>query len=229
MINQNLTAIIGGKSTGKSILLRNIAQTIDSKEVSKRLKEVNLPEYKEEVANFQVTWKDGQENKKNEDTGVNKKIIYIPQSYLNRLVDKKEDKTSIDDIIKNVLEQEEDVKNVFTLLQTQNREVEKNITQNIEDLFYKENDIKNLSESIKKIGDKKGIESEIEKLKKEVSELKKKAGMKDEEIKSYNELLEKITTLKGKQERVKKDLDILEKLKNNSDFSKTLLFRRFFL
>lgn len=223
-INQNLTAIIGGKSTGKSILLRNIAQTIDSKEVSKRLNEVHLPEYKEEVANFQVTWKDEQENKKNEDTGVNKKIIYIPQSYLNRLVDNKEDKTSIDDIIKNVLEQEEDVKNVFTQLQNQNREVEKTITQNIENLFYKESDIKNSIESIKKIGDKKGIESEIEKLKKEVSELKKKAGMSDEEITNYNNLLEEVTNLKKNQERIKNDLDILEKLKKNSDFSKTLLF-----
>ena len=149
LINQNLTTIIGGKSTGKSILLRNIAQTIDPVEVTKRLKAVDLREYTEQVSDFNVVWKDKQENKKNEDSEVNKKIIYIPQSYLNRLVDKKEDKTSIDDIIKNVLEQEEDVKIVFSQLQTKNRDVEKNITQNIEDLFYKENDINNLSESIK--------------------------------------------------------------------------------
>ena len=223
LINQNLTAIIGGKSTGKSILLRNIAQTIDSKEVSKRLNEVNLPEYKEEVANFQVTWKDEQENKKNEDTGVNKKIIYIPQSYLNRLVDKKEDKTSIDDIIKNVLEQEEDVKNVFDLLQTQNREVEKTITQNIEDLFYKENDIKNLSESIKKIGDKKGIESEIEKLKKEVLELKKKSGMTEDELKQYDELISESVKLKDKKELYQKDFKTLERIKEQKVFTSPFL------
>jgi ABC-type cobalamin/Fe3+-siderophores transport system ATPase subunit len=222
-INQNLTAIIGGKSTGKSILLRNIAQTIDSKEVSKRLEEVNLPEYKEEVASFQVTWKDEQENKKNEDTGVNKKIIYIPQSYLNRLVDKKEDKTSIDDIIKNVLEQEEDVKNVFTLLQNQNRDVEKNITQNIEELFYKENDIKNLSESIKKIGDKKGIGLEIEKLKKEVSELKKKSGMTEDELRQYDELISESVKLKDKKELYQKDLKILEGIKDQKIFTSPFL------
>ncbi len=217
-INQNLTAIIGGKSTGKSILLRNIAQTIDPKEVTKRLSEVNIDPYPNEVANFHVVWRDEQINKKDEDTGVNKKIIYIPQSYLNRLVDKKEGKTSIDDIIKNVLEQEEDVKNVFTQLQNQNREVEKTITQNIEDLFYKENDIKNQSESIKEIGDKKGIESEIEKLKKEVSELKKKAGMSDDEIKDYNDTLEKITNLKVIQEKVGKDLNSLTALKSQKNF-----------
>ena len=218
LINQNLTTIIGGKSTGKSILLRNIAQTIDPIEVSKRLEEVNLPEYSEQVSDFNVIWKDRQENKKNEDNGVNKKIIYIPQAYLNRLVDKKEDKTSIDDIIKNVLEQEEDVKTVFSRLQNQNRDVEKNITQNIEALFYKENDIKSLNDSIKKIGDKKGIESEIEKLKKEVAELKKKAGMSDIEIKNYNNLLEEITNLKSAQERVEKDIKSLATLKSQKNF-----------
>lgn len=224
LINQNLTTIIGGKSTGKSILLRNIAQTIDAKEVFNRLEEVKIDPYSNDVSDFQVVWRDSQINKKNKTTGVNKKIIYIPQSYLNRLVDKKEGKTSIDEIIKNVLEKEEDVKITFKNLENQNRETEKTITQNIEDLFYKESDIQVLSEKIKKIGDKKGIESEIEKLKKEIVGLKKKAGLSDEEIKSYNELLETITTLKTKQERVKKDLDILEKLKNNSNFSKTLLF-----
>ncbi len=218
LINQNLTTIIGGKSTGKSILLRNIAQTIDPVEVSKRLEEVGLSEYKEQVSDFNVVWKDKQENKKHEDNGVNKKIIYIPQSYLNRLVDKKEDKTSIDDIIKNVLEQEEYVKNVFSQLQNQNRDLEKNITQNIEDLFYKENDIKNLNESIKKIGDKKGIESEIGKLKKEVAELKKKAGMSDDEIKDYNELLEKITILNSSQEKIEKDIKSLVILKSQKNF-----------
>ena len=64
LINQNLTTIIGGKSTGKSILLRNIAQTIDPNEVSERLQEVNLTEYSEQVSEFIVEWKDKQKNEK---------------------------------------------------------------------------------------------------------------------------------------------------------------------
>ncbi len=221
LLNKNLTTIIGGKSTGKSILLREVARAIDKNEVEDRLKKAKIKDYdtvEELKFNFVVTWKDKQENKKNEDTGVNKKIIYIPQSYLNRLTDEGDGRTPIFEIIKNVLEQEEDVKSVFTQLQNQNREIEKIITQNIEDLFYKENDIKNLSENIKKIGDKKGIESEIEKLKKEVSELKKKAGMSDDEISTYNETLEKITNLKTTQERVEKNSYSLATLKSQKNF-----------
>ncbi len=221
LISQNLTTIIGGKSTGKSILLRNIAQTIDFTEVSNRLKEVGLLEYKKEVSNFNVIWKDKQENERNErneDNGVNKKIIYIPQSYLNRLVDKKEDKTSIDDIIKNVLEQEKGVKTVFSRLQEQNRDIERDITQSIANIFYKENDIKKLSKSIKEIGDKKGIELEIKKLEQEVSGLEKKTGMSDNEIKKYNNLLEKIEDLKNNQEKVEKDMQSLKVLKSQKNF-----------
>ncbi len=218
LINQNLTAIIGGKSTGKSILLRNIAQTIDPNEVSKRLNEINFIDYKKEVESFQVVWMDKQENKKYENTEINRKIIYIPQSYLNRLIDKREDKTPIDDIIKNVLEQEENIKDVFNSLQTQNREVEKIINKNIEELFYKESDIKILIEGTKKIGDKKGIELEINKLKKEISELKKMAGMSEKEIAIYNETLKEINDIKTTQEMIEKDLHSLAILKSQKNF-----------
>ena len=216
-LNQNLTTIIGGKSTGKSILLRNIAQTIDPEEVSKRLEEVKIEPYLNEVSDFQIIWKDRQEHKKTEG-GVDKKIIYIPQSYLNRLVDKKEAETSIDDIIKNILEQEEDTKNVFIQLQSQNREIANIITQYIEDLFYKENDIKNLNDYIKKIGDKKGIESEVEKLKIETTELKKKAGMKEDDIDKYNSTVETLKNILSDIELLEKDLQSLNTLKSQNNF-----------
>jgi len=224
LINQNLTAIIGGKSTGKSILLRNIAKTIDADEVSRRLTEVNLEEYSEQVDDFRVFWRDKQENKRNEEDGVAKKIIYIPQSYLNRLVDKQEDKTSIDEIIKNVLEQDADVQKTFEDLGNFERENEKAISKSIDDLFYTKNDIEALTDGSKKIGDKKGITSEIIKLKTEITDLKKKSGMTDDEIKKYNELIEKITELRGKQEKIDNDLSQLEGLKTENIFSDPSLF-----
>ena len=42
-INQNLTTIIGGKSTGKSLLLYYISKTIDSQEVNLRFSNHSLP------------------------------------------------------------------------------------------------------------------------------------------------------------------------------------------
>ena len=45
LLNQNLNVIIGGKSTGKSILLREIARTINPDEAKRRLKEAKLKDY----------------------------------------------------------------------------------------------------------------------------------------------------------------------------------------
>lgn len=217
-INQNLTAIIGGKSTGKSVLLRSIAQAIDPKEVEYRLKEVNLPNSKE-ISDFRVIWKDKQENKKGENFNLTKKIIYIPQSYLNRLVDKKEDKTSIETIIKNVLVQDEVVKNVFTDLENLKREIEKSLTKNIENIFYVIDDLNKLSEEIKNIGDKKGITSEIEKLNNEINDLKKKSGMTESEIKIYNDLVAEHNSLKEKKEFYNRELENLKNIVNKDLFN----------
>ncbi|GAW87856.1 hypothetical protein bplSymb_SCF22401P001 [Bathymodiolus platifrons methanotrophic gill symbiont] len=220
LINQNLTAIIGGKSTGKSILLRNIAQSIDPKEVDKRLQEVGLGSYPKQVSDFRVIWRDKQENKKNDNSDINKKIIYIPQSYLNRLVDKKDGKTSIDDIIENVLVQDPDVRSRFQELDFSKRKIEKVITKNIEDLFYIDNDIKNLSENIKKIGDKKGITSEVDKLNIEISDFQSKSGMSPDSVDQYNELTQEKEKLNDREDLCVKDIRILNKIKNRSIFNK---------
>lgn len=217
-IHQNLTTIIGGKSTWKSLLLRNIAQAIDPEEVNKRLTEVGLASYPEEVWWFKVIWRDWQESVKGLVDGVNKKIIYIPQSYLNRLVDIKEDQNSIDDIIKTVLEQEDIVKEVFEVLQTKGREIERRLTQNIEDLFYKSDDIWSAKVRIKTIGDKKGIDSEVKKLSKEVADLKTKAWMTDEEIQEYNKLRDTIKKLHEDKEELTSQLALLNVLLEEENF-----------
>ncbi len=79
--NDKLTCIIGGKSTGKSILLHNMAKAIDEKQVQEKELVVNTST--KELNNTAVYWSDG------ENDG-DRHIIYIPQSYLNCLSDKQE-------------------------------------------------------------------------------------------------------------------------------------------
>lgn len=218
-LNQNLTAIIGGKSTGKSILLRNIAQSIDPKEVDYRISEVGIEPYPKQISEFKVFWRDRQENKKSETEELNKKIIYIPQSYLNRLVDKKEDKSSIDEIIKNVLYQDDVAKKVFNSLDSSTRDLEKAITKNIEDIFYTKDDIDRSYEAIKKIGDKKGVSAEIDKLKTEISILKNSSGMTEADIKKYDQISVLNSELKNKRESIEKNLIGLQGLIKKDIFS----------
>lgn len=95
--NENLNCVIGGKSTGKSLLVRSLADAIDhpyaqSQERSSQLSP--LPAF----CKGEVAWRDGATGKR--------KIIYIPQTYLNRLVDDSQKQTEINQIIEGVFMQD---------------------------------------------------------------------------------------------------------------------------
>ena len=216
-INKNLTAIIGGKSTGKTLLLGSISQTIDPEEVESRLKEVYSQRSKA-IKNFEVTWKDDQQNRsdmpeaendENEQNSANKKIIYIPQSYLNRLVE--EEGESIHKIIEDVLKQEKG--NIYADLANFEREQNRNIADGIASLFNYIENITEQAEELRNIGDKKGIEIEIKKIESEIDGLKEAAGMTDEEIENYNNLVQKIRDVNVKIEKLQLDKSELDELK----------------
>jgi len=220
-LNQGLTSIIGGKSTGKSILLRNIAKTVDPEEVKKRLNEVQLGDYKNEVQDFHVTWRDERVDRKWEAPceGWSRKIIYIPQSYLNRLVDRKEEKTSIDEIILNVLKKESVINDVFLELEDKKRRIETSIANNIQDILYILKDWRILSEQIKEFGDKQWIKNEIQKYKIEVEALKKNINITDKEVETYNFCKLKNLELQKNINSLNKDISLLNKIKNTSIIS----------
>ena len=95
-INQNLSTIIGGKSTGKSLLLYFIAITIDKREVDDRFDDDGAAnQYNfaaSEKFDFEVVWADGDSTRLKSVEGENdagkRKILYIPQNYLNKLSEK---------------------------------------------------------------------------------------------------------------------------------------------
>lgn len=61
VFNENLTCIIGGKSTGKSILLHNLANAIDPSQVEE--KEDKSSSTTRNIENVTVTWKDGKKTR----------------------------------------------------------------------------------------------------------------------------------------------------------------------
>ena len=105
LFNDKLTCIIGGKSTGKSLLLHNMALAIDAAQVKEKVDVTKgcsriVPE-------IQVKWADGTVSYPNSEQD-NHKIVYVPQTYLNRLTDENEEKTEIDVIIHEIVMINED-------------------------------------------------------------------------------------------------------------------------
>ena len=212
-INQNLTTIIGGKSTGKSVLLRNIAKAIDPTEVARRLSDVSIQDYSKQVDDFEVIWRDGQTQTFSEGKDVTKRIIYIPQSYFNRLVDSEESSTSIDEILRSVLEQTPEILNSFTTLETKERATQKSITETIENVFFTLEDWQKQLLKIRETGDKVGVQQEISKLAKHIEILKASSGMSADDILKYNQSNANIGNLKNYIFSLSLDISTLAKLK----------------
>lgn len=213
VFSSNLTVVIGGKSTGKSLLLRNIAESIDSAQVSKKIKEVNIEKYSKQVSDFSVSWLDTQINQKeasskNNSAGnifdnaeIGKKIIYIPQSYLNRLSDNSSN-SAIANIIVSLLKQNQVSHGIFELFESGKQAIDLKIFNYINDLFSSLNEWYELNRQLKEVGDEKGIIKELDDLKQEIALLQLQAGIStdDRELFFYkhnekNQLEKEISTI----------------------------------
>lgn len=222
--NENLTCIIGGKSTGKSILLHNLANYIDSYQVKDK-ENVSKTNTKD-VANAQVVWSD---DKSDED----RKIIYIPQTYLNRLSDEKESSTEIDTIIEDVILIDENIKkanrDMFDLIKKYKNVIQQTILETIAN----HNEIIAVNNSKKELGNKQGIENEIEVLSKRKEDISKTLSISDDDLKSYEEAIEKIKDLKRKISIFEEEIKLINSIKtivskrgdeyNFCDYTKDLL------
>ena len=98
--NSQLNCIIGGKSTGKSILLHNVAHAIDKVQANEKSKRASTST--KDVTKVQVTWADGTVSS-NDKNDTSHKIVYIPQLFLNSMIDDKEERTEIDNIIQEIV------------------------------------------------------------------------------------------------------------------------------
>ena len=213
--NENMTAIIGGKSTGKSILLKSTAKTADIAEYNKRNASANII-HKRPVSSFEVIWKDGQVSSLGSDNNPAKKIIYIPQSYLNRVVDDGEDTGDIDEIIQDVLLQKEEFKAWYDSLNDKKKEIANKVDAAIKSLF--ENIGINIEKSrLKKdLGDEGGIKKQIDKLNEEIKGLQEKSKISKEELDTFNQTNAQIKEKSAAIDTINKDIAKLKSLKDIS-------------
>ncbi|WP_445227720.1 TrlF family AAA-like ATPase [Croceitalea sp. MTPC5] len=212
-INNNLTAIIGGKSTGKSILIKSIARTADNEEFKKRNTSVGI-EDKKPVKGFEVHWADDSISFLGRPDNPTKRIIYIPQSYLNRVVDEGEKTSDIDEIIQEVLLQKQEFKEWYESLNDRKKQISDDIESTIKSLF--ENIDVNIQKAKEKkeLGDKDGISKQIGKLDTEIQALQEKSQVSPEDIKLFNNTTQLIKEKRGSIELFNKDKEKLDMLKS---------------
>ena len=199
-INQNLSTIIGGKSTGKSLLLYFIAITIDKREVDDRFDDDGAAnQYNfaaSEKFDFEVVWADGESTNlkcvEGENGAGKRKILYIPQNYLNKLSEKDAiGRDTLNKFVIDVLLQDENLREHYEIILTKIKRLSISISASVANLYQMKQEIEEIEENIKQLGEEKGIKKYIAQLQKEADGIKSKSGLSEQEIKDYAALLEK--------------------------------------
>jgi ABC-type dipeptide/oligopeptide/nickel transport system ATPase component len=223
LLNDNLNAIIGGKSSGKSLLLHSIANSIDPEQVNRITKRLNFEGYsfKDESYDFEVTWKNNDRDTLNDNVPENKirKIAYIPQLYINYLAEKN-NKKDLNILVGNILLQDDLYKLFFDNKTKDIADVSNKIEVELNNLLSIRVNGLDLNRQLKEIGASKIIADAIKKLEKQISDGQKLSNLSQEEVDNYNDLLKK-------REKAEKELALIKTKENVlKSFSDELVYSK---
>jgi hypothetical protein len=218
VFNDKLNCIIGGKSTGKSILIHNLARAIAPKQVQEKC-EVSIGKGKSEkstkpitleidTSKLNVKWADGESTN-------GQTIVYIPQTYLNRLADSVQETTEIDEIIEKVLLDRNNSDGIqLGIKKVELRTIiDSNKSSNINkilEIIRIHARIKELENQITELGGKKPVEQELSKLRQERDALSKELHINEDDIKKYDDAVSNIEVQKKLSEQLGKETEKVE-------------------
>lgn len=204
-LNTNMNSIIGGRSTGKSVLLTAIAQKLKTEEP---VSFSHKPEYEAFVqgvsSSISVVWKDGEVNDERE-------IEFFQQGYMYDLATNGK---KLSDLVQDILR----IKGKNDFLEAysvKKMELKKLISSNINDLFQVISAISKRSSALTEKGDRKGVIDEIFRLEEKLKELDS-LSLTDEERTNYELHKRAIEDSSKLVEQHSKDKLQLERLKEIS-------------
>ncbi len=223
-LNPNLNVIIGGKSSGKSILLYSIAKTLLPNTKDKLLfKRDDSDKYDlksiDKNFDFKVTTKAGISQKISDRINQNSiipNIKYIPQNELVKLAEPELSGKgkSLNKLVRQLICEDSDSEQEYQSFIKNVKEYDKNREALINEYFDTLDEIQKLEAELKTKSSIEVLETSIKTNSEKVEELNKKAGLTEEEIQQYKVI----------QEKHQKNQKRIESFK--SDFSQTSSFLR---
>lgn len=203
-LSDGLTCIIGGKSTGKSILLRHIALSASRDQVEETLKKEQLVSSSKGYlsANANVVWKDG--------TSSERKIVYIPQSWLNRVVEVKTDDSDLNELLSDILLQHADVLKAKEVLDSSTKVALENVEHAIDEYVNALKQIELCDKDLLEKGKSETFESTIAQLTEQREVLSNEVGITPEMLQRYATLEQNIRDNLASAKRFRAELGVLE-------------------
>ncbi len=205
--NSNLNSIIGGKSSGKSLLLYLLAKTVLSSEkfdeISKYKNFVNYDELPKGIE-CEVLWEDGTVTKLS--SHENKRHIeYIPQLFLNNIAEDKKNEL-FNQTINDLLYKKNGYKGAIDLIYKSIDEKKISLTSEIEKYFTNESELTRLEIELTTLGDKNAIETLIYSFYKELEELKSKSSLTEDDENIMKAINESITLKQNEKILLEKEI-----------------------
>lgn len=214
-INDNLSTIVGGKSTGKSLLLNHIAKAIDYKEVKSR--NPRIIKYNHEADpnfDFEVKWKDGEIDTLSQSHDSGRKIVYISQSYIDELTnDSLTNRMKLNSFIQEIILQEEIAKNQFDDFKDKLSAELDLLNSEVFRIFQEVEAAKQKRIEIKDIGDQIGVQNFIKSLKDEIGKLSS-VGLNPAEKIEYEKLINNQKKILTATEHLNQDKNNINTLHN---------------
>lgn len=214
-LNQNLNTIIGGRSTGKSILLGTIAKKLNSDKEVKFDNDDYSNYVSQIVSNLKVVWKDGIENNE-------RNIEYFPQSYMHRLA--KNTNNELDNLIEEIITQDEEKSNEIDNYDNFSKNNNTDIVGKTNKLFQTLSDYQKLKLNIKELGDEDGINNEKNKLAKTLEELRGKIQISEDDLNIYKNFVQQFNENGNKMNAIDNQILKLNSLKEKSVSNDSLEF-----
>ena len=188
--NENLNSIIGGKSSGKSLLLHSMANAIDAGQVGRISDALKIPRtYFDGSFQLKVRWKDGYENILSSDNDDNRKITYIPQLYINYLAER-DNEEELNGLLISILRQNSTFAKYYSDKKTEITNANTTIQNLFNDLISERREALDAFNSLRESGKVDDVKKSIEDLKKQIEAITKASALSSEEQAKYKQFLE---------------------------------------
>ncbi|MFG0528981.1 TrlF family AAA-like ATPase [Pseudomonas sp. yb_2] len=218
-LNPDLNTIIGGKSSGKSLLLYHIAKAVNKEEVDSKTQLAKASNYTGlPPVDFEVVWSNGDVSRLSESNN-SKPITYIPQLYINHLAEEA-GRSQLNTLIRDILLQNSSFQQFSEDQEKKITTTSKVINQKIDSFFELRTKYSTLNKDAEAIGTRSAITSEIDRLKNEIQTLREISGFTDLEEQKYKYLSIRKTSIENRDA-------ILSKIKTGTEQIATSITNRF--
>lgn len=227
-LNPNLNVIIGGKSSGKSILLYAIAKTLSGDENVLKNEDGS---YKYDLRkiesgfDFEITTKGGFSQRLNrpvDENSILPEVKYIPQNYLVKLAEPELNKKgkSLNKLVRDLITEDDTCRELYQEFINKVSHNDKLRNGQIDVYFETQKEIEGLEAELKTKSNKSVLEKNIETNTQKVEELNRGTGLTPEQVEEYKALQSKLETNNTKLQNFKADFNAIQTF--NSELAQVL-------